>query len=140
MGKNDNISEKENIPLKEEDMLEKNLNSFQKLKSEISSCHQEIVNLRKEIEKLKELIDSKNIKNKNDKNNNEQNDNQNKNDIINNFTTKELILPSKSNNININKGNLKRSLKNKKNAKKNKEKRKEQIKEQIKLLKKVLFI
>ena len=66
--------------------------------------------------KLKELIDSENIKNKNDKNNNEQNDNQNKNDIINNFTTKELILPSKSNNININKGNLKRSLKNKKNA------------------------
>ena len=54
MGKNDNISEKENIPLKEEDMLEKNLNSFQKLKSEISSCHQEIVNLRKEIEKLKD--------------------------------------------------------------------------------------
>ena len=54
MGKNDNISEKENIPLKEEDMLEKNLNSFQKLKSEISSCHQEIVDLRKEIEKLKD--------------------------------------------------------------------------------------
>ena len=43
MNKNDNISEKENTLLKEEDIPEKNLNSFQKLKSEISSCHQEIV-------------------------------------------------------------------------------------------------
>ena len=48
---NNNISEKENI--NEEDEIQKNINSFQKLKAELALCQQESISLRKEIEVLK---------------------------------------------------------------------------------------
>ena len=49
---NNNISEKENK--NEEEDFQKNINSFQKLKTELSQCQQESISLRKEIEVLKD--------------------------------------------------------------------------------------
>ena len=49
---NNDILDNEN--LKDEDIVQKNLNSFQKLKSEISQYQQESNSLRKEIEALKD--------------------------------------------------------------------------------------
>ena len=49
---NNNISQKENI--NEEDDIQKNINSFQRLKAELAQCQQESISLRKEIEVLKD--------------------------------------------------------------------------------------
>mgnify|MGYP002626843973 CR=1 FL=1 len=54
LNNNINNSEKELISLKEEDSIQKNLNSFQKLKAELSLSQQEVTNLRKELELLKD--------------------------------------------------------------------------------------
>ena len=54
LNNNLNNSEKELISLKEDESIQKNLNSFQKLKAELSLSQQEITNLRKELELQKD--------------------------------------------------------------------------------------